>query len=79
MTVNTMLEDEREIEYIESNTIEGWCIRVGRNAVTRIVPYREAGELNYVTWLAVYQGDFLWERVDSRGLTVRYKGGKHRA
>lgn len=76
--MNSVIEDTREIEGIESTNCP-WTVRVGHDAVTSIVPYREPGEMGYITWFAVFQGDFLWQRIDSKGLCVQYKGGWDRA
>jgi hypothetical protein len=63
-------EDDREI----SKIFKDWfMITVGENGVTKIIPYHEYGQMAYVTWFAIYKGDFLWTRIDSAGLGIEYK------
>lgn len=66
-----IIEDDREIKALSK---DWWSVRVGEDKITKIVPYAEYGPMGYVTWFAIYKGSFLWQRVDSIGLQVIYKG-----
>lgn len=59
-----IFDDTRPIQSVSTigETGEFWA--VGSDGVTKIVPYREAGQGAYVTWLAVYKGDYIVYRVN---------------
>lgn len=64
-----IIEDKRKIDSISKD----YYIRiVGIGGITRIIPYEENGQMAKVTWFAIYKGDFLFERVDSTGMSVTY-------
>ena len=62
-----------EIECVNCDTIAMTMCRVGTNGVTRIELYNENGQMSYVPWIAVYKGDFLWQRFDAAGMRIYYK------
>lgn len=37
---------------------------VGERGITKIIPYREAGQMAHVPWLAIYRGDNIVLRVN---------------
>jgi hypothetical protein len=69
-----LLRDEREIEsvWIATNDQQG-CWKVGNNGVTKIEIYAENGQMAYVNWCAIYQGDIIKWRFDMDGMGVTYK------
>ena len=69
-----ILDDKREISRIVFPDLS--VIGVGLNGITKISPYEENGQMACVTWLAIYKGEFLWQRVDSVGLSIQYKEGE---
>lgn len=67
-----MLDDARTITMVNDN-IGGQNIAVvGSDGITKIVCYGEPGDGAYKPWLAVYRGDHLAYRMDTRGLTIYY-------
>lgn len=66
----TAIEDDRPISAIYK---ESWYSRVGVDGVTKIIPYEEHGQMSWVTWFAIYKGDFLYQRIDGCGLLIVYK------
>ena len=66
-----VLKDKRPIQWVawaDGNAF----LRVGKDDVTRIVAYPEYGQFSMVPWLAVYKGDFLWQRIDISGKEIGY-------
>ena len=55
------------IESINNTSTQTTIAKIGQDGVTKISAYAESGEMSYVPWLAVYKGDFLWQRVDVEG------------
>ena len=66
-----ILEDEREIKRITMP--DTTVYEVGKFQCTKIQPYEENGEMAYVVWFAVYIGDLITARVNSKYIdTVQY-------
>ena len=64
----TIFDDERTIQMVVAFGDDGASWRVGYKECTKIVPYREAGQMAYVTWLAVYKGNDIVTRVNCAGV-----------
>ena len=60
-----MWEDKRSIKGIVMAGEGGDYWDVGRGGVTCIIAYGENGQMAEVTWLAVYEGDWLAHRVNA--------------
>ena len=43
---------------------------------TKIIAYRECGQMAYVPWLAFYVGDELRFRMDAAGCYIEYEEGQ---
>jgi hypothetical protein len=69
--METLFEDKREISTVAMD--EKNFIQVGKQGVTKIVPYQERGQWGDVTWLAVYKGEFLAGRLSAVGCVIGYK------
>lgn len=66
--VNSIMDDTRTISSImvgngTASDIEAVSDRSG---ITRIVCYRESGEMSYVPWFAIYRGDKLSKRINGK-------------
>lgn len=72
MKIKTIVEDTRPIKYLsdDENQFDIFC--VGREGVTKIVPYHENGQMAPVVWFAIYKEDFLWQRIPAARLRVTY-------
>ena len=68
-----MYDDEREIDQINDYQKQFTIARVGIDGVTKIVCYPEKGSLDFFPYLAIYKGDFLYQRVAAIGISVIYK------
>jgi len=68
-----MLEDKRPITGIGFPGDPGplWAT-VGTGGVTAIVAYGETGQMAYVPWLAVYEGEHLMMRINACHVLVYY-------
>lgn len=64
----SMLQDSRVIKGIYN---DDWSCELGSDGITAIVPYSEHD--GYLPWFVIYQGAFLWGRIDSQGLLIKYK------
>jgi len=65
--------EERLVEAIYCEFGMARIATVGSDGVTKIVLYRENGQMDHVPWAAIYKGDFLWQRVDLAGMRIIYK------
>ena len=61
--METIYKDKRQIKKIywpdESQ------LTVGENGVEKIIPYKEQGSMEYVTWLAIYRNGAIDQRVNT--------------
>jgi len=64
----TMRDDIRPIRSVVGIGETGLYWAVGREGVTRIVPYGENGQGAEVPWLAIYEGDSITFRVNCAGV-----------
>lgn len=70
-------EDDREIENVwqaNQSENESSSFKVGRSGVTKILIYRESGQMSAVPWAAIYVGDEIKWRFDMAGWGITYKG-----
>lgn len=58
----TIPDDPRPIAEIHT---EGHFWAVGFGATTKIEPYREGGQMGYVPWFKVYNGERIMTRVNA--------------
>ncbi len=73
MTPVPITGDDRPIVAAWSNAPDETGATVGYQGVTRIVPYREPGEMALVPWLAVYKGETLAKRLRCGAMAeIRY-------
>jgi len=64
-SINTIMTDPRPITALVTGTSgKTWWVR--DNGVTKIVPYQEGDALGNALWFAVYKGDEVFDRVNSR-------------
>lgn len=68
--IKDILEDKRKIALIDGPDIYA---AVGENGITDIVVYKEAGEMAYVPWLAVYKGREILFRLPARMVIIQYQ------
>ena len=69
---NSLLDDPRSIAAIFWG--ESFCAVTGD--ITAIVAYHEPGEMGYVPWFAIYEGEHIRYRIPARNYGVEYvKGG----
>ena len=74
MEIKTIFEDEREISAIhKSDDYQTNDYAVGKGGVTKIIPYREKGEYDYLTFLAIFRGEDIAVRLPANGLAIFYK------
>lgn len=74
--MTTLCEDEREIRSIEFPGQKGYY-GISFAGVTKIIPYKEPGQMGYVAWFEVWKGDKLYARVNSLHIeAVYYEEGK---
>jgi hypothetical protein len=59
--MNSLLDDKRKIELIE---VAGGDVYYSEKG--KIVPYREAGEMGYVPWFEIWEGNNLKSRINGR-------------
>jgi len=52
--------EEKLIESIQCDLAQTQIAKVGDLGITKIVLYKESGQMSYVPWAAIYKGDFLW-------------------
>ncbi len=77
-------DDERSIRslILPSTPHDGGLFAVGSAGVTRIEAYREAGDMGYTLWFAIWKGDILAARQNGNYVdTVNYfepPDGPHR-
>jgi hypothetical protein len=69
--------ETREIESVVNDNSKINYAIVGLNGVTKILAYKENGQMSWVPWAAIYKGDFLCQRVDLAGTRVIYKEAPH--
>lgn len=69
MEIVQAFDDPRKVDFIYW---EGSSFEVGRDGVTRLEVYREAGQCGYVPWVAVYVGEELRWRSDCRRALIHY-------
>lgn len=62
--IQMAVDDERPIKCAWFNDDRGdeYSFIVGNEGITEIRVYREAGEMGWVPWIAVYHGDEIWHR-----------------
>jgi len=68
-----MFDDPREIEMVSNDDA---CINLymlGQRGVTRIEVYKESGPMSYLPYIAIWKGDFLYERLPAIGLRITYR------
>lgn len=64
----SILDDTRTIGCISvcnGTASDLYCVGP-RKGITRIVCYRESGEMSYVPWFAVYNGDVISQRINGK-------------
>lgn len=71
--IKKLLEDNRKIISIHSNTETAFYATVGDDNITKIEVYPEKGQMAEVPWFAIYAGDEIVGRVDAMGLGVIYE------
>jgi len=76
---NRILDDQREIKRITFPVLGGdECfyeigMNIGDKKITKILPYEENGEMASIIWFAIYVGDEILYRVNSKYIdTVQY-------
>lgn len=70
--MNLLYEDKREIHLVNDNAAQV-TYSVGRQGITKIEVYPEHGERDWIGWLAVWKGDFLWVRTSTTNKDIIYK------
>jgi len=68
MKIETIANDEREIERIEIFTQHS-CDIISyskRDGYTKIIPYHENGEMSPIVWFAIVKADIVVSRVNSK-------------
>lgn len=65
-----IMEDLTPITLIQTMGDEGSSWIVGKEGVTKIVPYHESGQLFYAAWFAVYEDNEIVQRIN--GAAVEY-------
>jgi hypothetical protein len=66
--IESVMDDNREIRYIMvGNGTTSDLYSVGpRHGITKIVCYKESGEMSHVPWFAMYQDDKIVRRVNGK-------------
>ena len=72
MPVQTF-SDDRKISFIMFD--DESALHVGTDGITRIEAYKEAGEMGYILWFAVFCGEDLMKRVNGKYVTLVNYGG----
>ncbi len=72
MKVKTISEDDRPIKSVHNCNEKVTLHVVGSNGITRIEPYLEAGEYSNITYLAIFKGGDICERIPALPLTINY-------
>ena len=62
--VKSVMDDDREISSLLISE-QGWR-GVGSDGVTAVKVYKEAGEMAYVAWFAIYYGEEMNLRVNGK-------------
>ena len=70
--LKNILEDTRKIESIHDDAA-GITWHIVGGEVTKIEAYGEPGEYCLIPYLAIWKGDFLYERRPALGLRINYK------
>lgn len=63
MTIDSLVNDNRPIQSVTMAESGRWWA-VGREGVTKIEPYLEAGQGAMIPWLAICEGDDIGARVN---------------
>ena len=72
--IKTIIEDQRNIEMIQTMGDEGSSWEVDGKDFTKIVPYHENGQGAHVIWFAVYKKDEIVERVNGASVEFVFYG-----
>lgn len=68
-----MLQDKRKIISVQNDYAEVTMWAIGKNGVTKIECYPEPGEYCEIPYLAIYQGEFLYQRSPAARFRIVYE------
>ena len=72
MDTERMINDDRDIYAIHFDNAQWSLYCNGKEGVTHIEVYEERGQMANVPFLAVYQGEFLWQRISAALCRIEY-------
>mgnify|MGYP007134668359 FL=1 len=76
--IDLIYDDKRKIKALHFDMSQ-FSIYNGDNGVRKIIPYREYGEMAYITFYAVYknqvttQEEFWWQRIPASTCRIEYE------